>query len=399
MPFTAQDLIVAPARSAAPSITLRRRVRGRRRCPRSRAQHGVRPARRRATIRASARAAHHFPSAAAMSIHRLEDIAALKAAHPHGLVVAHTRATRSDRRWASAGSIPTRPLWDAIEVNALHVRGVDWNRATIAWAAARGRPDRRQRRRASALQLGLTWSEVDVDLPPWMSDTEAANAICEAIRAGQVRVVGRLLSPWKAASIFAQMEFGGLRGRCAAWPPSRLVGRPAFLVACPMHIPLLPDGDADCRRLSRHDPSSSAAGAEPRRRRRSRRPRPPRSHPARRPRPTSMPCARATSPRSIRRSPRRRGRHAVSLQPHRALVRRRPRPRRGRAAAAGEGRDADATDSFYNQSSLGWASQPAQARRPEHAEVVKLLLEKGAEGPRARSWRRHRQRRCARWSR
>jgi Ankyrin repeats (3 copies) len=45
-----------------------------------------------------------------------------------------------------------------------------------------------------------------------------------------------------------------------------------------------------------------------------------------------------------------------------------------------KGANPDATDSFYNQSSLGWASQPAQTRRPEHAEVVKLLLDKGAKG-------------------
>ena len=46
-----------------------------------------------------------------------------------------------------------------------------------------------------------------------MPDADAANAICEAIRAGRVRVVGAPLSPFYAASIFAQMELGGLRGR------------------------------------------------------------------------------------------------------------------------------------------------------------------------------------------
>ena len=45
-----------------------------------------------------------------------------------------------------------------------------------------------------------------------------------------------------------------------------------------------------------------------------------------------------------------------------------------------KGANPDATDSFYNQSALAWASSPAQARRPEHVEVVKLLLEKGAKG-------------------
>src|SRR3954469_10270670 len=45
-----------------------------------------------------------------------------------------------------------------------------------------------------------------------------------------------------------------------------------------------------------------------------------------------------------------------------------------------KGANPDATDTFYNQTALGWASSPAQTRRPEHAEVVKLLLEKGAKG-------------------
>jgi hypothetical protein len=45
-----------------------------------------------------------------------------------------------------------------------------------------------------------------------------------------------------------------------------------------------------------------------------------------------------------------------------------------------KGANPEATDSFYNQSALGWAAQPAQTRKSEHAEVVKLLLAKGAKG-------------------
>ena len=101
-------------------------------------------------------------------------------------------------------------------MNALHVRALDWNRAAIAWAEANGRPLVGNGDVHRLIQLGLTWSEVDVDLPAEMPDTDAANAICEAIRAGRVRVVGAPLSPLYAASIFAQMELGGLRGGCAA---------------------------------------------------------------------------------------------------------------------------------------------------------------------------------------
>jgi hypothetical protein len=45
-----------------------------------------------------------------------------------------------------------------------------------------------------------------------------------------------------------------------------------------------------------------------------------------------------------------------------------------------KGADPNVTDTFYNQSALAWASSPAQTRRPEHADVVKLLIEKGAKG-------------------
>jgi ankyrin repeat protein len=45
-----------------------------------------------------------------------------------------------------------------------------------------------------------------------------------------------------------------------------------------------------------------------------------------------------------------------------------------------KGAKVDLADSYYNQTALAWASSPAQTRKPEHAQVVKLLLEKGAKG-------------------
>jgi hypothetical protein len=45
-----------------------------------------------------------------------------------------------------------------------------------------------------------------------------------------------------------------------------------------------------------------------------------------------------------------------------------------------KGANPESADTFYNQTALAWASQPAQTRKPEHAEVVKLLLAKGAKG-------------------
>jgi hypothetical protein len=45
-----------------------------------------------------------------------------------------------------------------------------------------------------------------------------------------------------------------------------------------------------------------------------------------------------------------------------------------------KGAKVDLDDGYYHQTALGWASSPAQTRKPEHAQVVKLLLDKGAKG-------------------
>jgi predicted metal-dependent phosphoesterase TrpH len=154
----------------------------------------------------------NFPAAATAAVRRLTDIAALKAAHPRGLVVAphpfYPIKSALGRRLDLHAD-----LWDAVEVNALHARAVDWNRAAIAWAAAHRRPLVGNGDVHRLTQLGRTWSEIDVDVPASASDADAADAICEAIRAGRVRVAGAPLPLWRAAFIFAQMELGGLRSR------------------------------------------------------------------------------------------------------------------------------------------------------------------------------------------
>lgn len=44
------------------------------------------------------------------------------------------------------------------------------------------------------------------------------------------------------------------------------------------------------------------------------------------------------------------------------------------------GADPNVRDSFYNATPLTWAVSPAQGRKPQHAEVVRLLLQHGARG-------------------
>ena len=44
------------------------------------------------------------------------------------------------------------------------------------------------------------------------------------------------------------------------------------------------------------------------------------------------------------------------------------------------GADVNAKDTFYNATALTWAVNPAMERTPRHAEVVRLLLQHGAQG-------------------
>ena len=44
------------------------------------------------------------------------------------------------------------------------------------------------------------------------------------------------------------------------------------------------------------------------------------------------------------------------------------------------GADVNAKDTFYNATALTWAVNPAMDRKPQHAEVVRLLLQHGAQG-------------------
>ena len=44
------------------------------------------------------------------------------------------------------------------------------------------------------------------------------------------------------------------------------------------------------------------------------------------------------------------------------------------------GADLNVKDTFYNATALTWAINPAQGRTPQHDEVVRVLLQHGAQG-------------------
>lgn len=148
----------------------------------------------------------NFP-AGAISVRSFEDVEGLKRQYPQGLVVAPHPFYPIPSALGRARLEAHRPLWDAIEINAMFIAGLDFNRRARRWAATHGLPLVGNSDVHRLSQLGTTWSEVEV------APGADADTICAAIKAGRVRVVANRLSYLKAATIFTQMSIGGIRGR------------------------------------------------------------------------------------------------------------------------------------------------------------------------------------------
>lgn len=146
----------------------------------------------------------NFPASSA-DVRSFEDVAALKVAHPNGLVIAphgwypiHTAlGSRLVARHAE--------LFDAVEVNALYTSALDFNAAAIRWARAHAKPLVGNSDLHMLEQLGRTYSLVDAAPNP--------DAICEAIRAGRVEVTSEPISLVRAAWQFSRMSVIGAVGR------------------------------------------------------------------------------------------------------------------------------------------------------------------------------------------
>ncbi|HKY22641.1 MAG TPA: PHP-associated domain-containing protein [Vicinamibacterales bacterium] len=113
------------------------------------------------------------------AVNTFDDVARLKAAEPAGLVIApHPFFLLS----LCLGSLIDRhaSLFDAVEINAMYVRRVDFNARARAWAAAHGKPLVGNGDVHRLAQLGTTYSLIDAEAHP--------ESICDAIRAGRVEV-------------------------------------------------------------------------------------------------------------------------------------------------------------------------------------------------------------------
>ena len=144
----------------------------------------------------------NFPSACA-DVGTFDDIARLKLQFG-GLVVAphpfypipSALGAMLDRHAA---------VFDAVEINAMYTRLVNFNRRAVRWARAHGKPLVGNTDLHLLDQMGTTYTLVDAE--------PDADAICESIRAGRVEVRTEPLSSLHAARLFSGMCWGGIVGR------------------------------------------------------------------------------------------------------------------------------------------------------------------------------------------
>jgi predicted metal-dependent phosphoesterase TrpH len=145
----------------------------------------------------------NFPAESA-TVRDFTDVRELKARNPHGLVVAPhafypigSALSGELERWAD--------VIDALEVNSMFTRWLNFNRRAVRWAETHGKPLVGNTDLHLLGQMGTTYSLVDAP--------RSADAICDAIRAGRVEVRSTPLSVPRAAYFFVLMLGGGLIGQ------------------------------------------------------------------------------------------------------------------------------------------------------------------------------------------
>jgi predicted metal-dependent phosphoesterase TrpH len=144
-------------------------------------------------------------SAACERVESFADIATLRAREPRGLIVAPHPLYPHPSSLGRRALDQHAHLFDAVEVNAMFTRHIDFNRAAMRWARHAQKPLVGNSDLHLLDQLNRTYSLVDAE--------PSADAICEAIRAGRVEVRMQPSSLARAAWIFSRMCVGGAIGR------------------------------------------------------------------------------------------------------------------------------------------------------------------------------------------
>ena len=139
------------------------------------------------------------------AVDTFEDLAALKMAQPAGLVIAPHPFFPIPSALGRSLLDRHADLFDAIEVNALFTRRIDFNAAAVNWARNAGKPLVGNSDLHLLNHLGRTYTIVDSPPEP--------DAICEAIRSGLVEMRGEPFTIWGAANVYLRMLGMGVMGR------------------------------------------------------------------------------------------------------------------------------------------------------------------------------------------
>jgi predicted metal-dependent phosphoesterase TrpH len=137
-------------------------------------------------------------------VRSFEDLARLKRRAPRGLVVAPHPFYPAASCLRSLMDVHAE-LFDAVEYNAMYAAGLNFNRRAVRWAARQGKPLVGNGDVHRLHQLGTTWSLVEAE--------PDADAICDAIRLGRVRIESRPLSWPTAVRTFSELALDEWRGR------------------------------------------------------------------------------------------------------------------------------------------------------------------------------------------
>ena len=152
----------------------------------------------------------NFPAGATDGVNTFAALARLKGRAP-GLVVApHPFFPAPPALWSRLDR--HADLFDAVERNAMYIRGLDFNQRAERWAGRHGKPMVGNGDVHRLEQLGTTYSLVD-------AAERTPDAICQAVAAGRVQVVSRPLAALQAARILRSMMVDTRWARAAATLP------------------------------------------------------------------------------------------------------------------------------------------------------------------------------------
>ena len=137
--------------------------------------------------------------AGAENVRTFDELARLKA-RSNGLVIA-PHAFFPDRTCLRSLINEHPDVFDAVEWSYFWTRGINFNAPAAKWAAAHGKPLVGNSDTHDLRQLGRTHSWVESDRDP--------EAICEAIRAGRVRLQTEPVPPLELMRVFGGMMMRG----------------------------------------------------------------------------------------------------------------------------------------------------------------------------------------------